>query len=234
MTGLTYLVPFDLFSGQLFAFDHNVSSVMAQSTDFPLRKPAGFHWDCPSTLLVILPLAHPPDPPASLAPSLLLSPVFLLGITTFLAGLLGLPAPNGLIPQAPAHTKSLVVMGHPSSSSTPLIRTDIDIDPSNPTSQPRRAYDEDLNADTPPTLSEKSGAGHGGGGEGAKEVPVSVVEQRVSNLAQGAACTVMMTGPFLRLLGWVPKGVLAGLFVRALHLPSLPWILSHPSRKEPH
>lgn len=45
------------------------------------------------------------------------------------------------------------------------------------------------------------------------EVPVSVVEQRVSNLAQGAACLVLMTGPFLKLLHWVPKGVLAGLFV---------------------
>lgn len=30
---------------QLFAFDHNVSSVMAQSADFPLKKPPGFHWD---------------------------------------------------------------------------------------------------------------------------------------------------------------------------------------------
>ena len=55
---------------------------MAQSSDFPLRKPPGFHWD-----------------------------FFLLGVTTFIAGLLGLPAPNGLIPQAPIHTTSLVVMG---------------------------------------------------------------------------------------------------------------------------
>jgi hypothetical protein len=46
------------------------------------------------------------------------------------------------------------------------------------------------------------------------ERPIAVVEQRVSNLLQGAACLVMMTGPFLKLLHWVPKGVLAGLFVR--------------------
>jgi hypothetical protein len=45
------------------------------------------------------------------------------------------------------------------------------------------------------------------------EKPVAVVEQRVSNLAQGSACLVLMTGPFLKLLHWVPKGVLAGLFV---------------------
>jgi len=37
----------------------------------------------------------------------------LLGITTSVAGLLGFPAPNGLIPQAPIHTTSLTIMGSP-------------------------------------------------------------------------------------------------------------------------
>lgn len=45
-----------------------------------MRKPAGFHWD-----------------------------IFLLGITTGIAGILGIPFPNGLIPQAPFHTASLCV-----------------------------------------------------------------------------------------------------------------------------
>lgn len=53
---------------------------MAQGTEFPLRKPPGFHWD-----------------------------IFLLGITTLVGGLLGIPFPNGLIPQAPFHTNSLCV-----------------------------------------------------------------------------------------------------------------------------
>lgn len=57
-----------------------VSSLMAQGTEFPLVKPAGFHWD-----------------------------IFLLGLTTGIAGILGLPFPNGLIPQAPFHTESLCV-----------------------------------------------------------------------------------------------------------------------------
>jgi hypothetical protein len=57
-----------------------VSSLIAQGTEFPLRKPAGFHWD-----------------------------LFLLGLTTGVAGLLGIPFPNGLIPQAPFHTDSLCV-----------------------------------------------------------------------------------------------------------------------------
>lgn len=73
-------VPFALLLTFLFYFDHNVSSLMCQLTDFPLKKPASFHWD-----------------------------FFLLGLTTGISGLLGIPAPNGLIPQAPLHTASLVV-----------------------------------------------------------------------------------------------------------------------------
>lgn len=50
----------------------------AQARQYPLKKPAGFHWD-----------------------------FFLLGCTSFIAGILGLPLPNGLVPQAPVHTDSL-------------------------------------------------------------------------------------------------------------------------------
>ncbi|KAF2403567.1 hypothetical protein EJ06DRAFT_504742 [Trichodelitschia bisporula] len=73
-------IPFAILLTILFYFDHNVSSLMAQGTEFPLRKPAGFHWD-----------------------------IFLLGLTTGVAGLLGIPFPNGLIPQAPFHTTALCV-----------------------------------------------------------------------------------------------------------------------------
>lgn len=59
---------------------HPVSSLIAQGSEFPLRKPPGFHWD-----------------------------IFLLGCTTGLAGILGIPFPNGLIPQAPFHTNALCV-----------------------------------------------------------------------------------------------------------------------------
>lgn len=72
--------PLGLLVMLLFYFDHNVSSVMAQARKYPIRKPAGFHWD-----------------------------FFLLGITTLVSGILGLPAPNGLVPQAPNHTDSLAV-----------------------------------------------------------------------------------------------------------------------------
>lgn len=50
----------------------------AQARNFPLKKPGGFHWD-----------------------------LFLLGCTSFIAGIVDIPLPNGLVPQAPVHTESL-------------------------------------------------------------------------------------------------------------------------------
>ncbi|GFF67994.1 putative transporter C543.05c [Aspergillus lentulus] len=73
-------LPFGFLVMLLFYYDHNVSSLTAQARQFPLEKPAGFHWD-----------------------------FFLLGCTTFLAGITGIPMPNGLVPQAPVHTDSLTI-----------------------------------------------------------------------------------------------------------------------------
>jgi boron transporter len=117
-----------------------VSSLIAQGTEFPLRKPPGFHWD-----------------------------IFLLGLTTFIAGLLGIPFPNGLIPQAPFHTNSLCVT--------------------------RQVTDPDETNKGKTT-----------------RVVDHVVEQRVSNLAQGLLTLGTMTGPLLVVLHLIPQGVLAGLF----------------------
>lgn len=139
-------IPFAALLTILFYFDHNVSSLIAQGSEFPLRKPAGFHWD-----------------------------LFLLGATTGVAGLLGLPAPNGLIPQAPFHTASLCV--------TKVVGPD-------------------------------AGEGEGGESKGRGKVVVDhVVEQRVSNLAQGLLTLGTMTGPLLIVLHLIPRGVLAGLFL---------------------
>ncbi|KAL4953833.1 HCO3 transporter family-domain-containing protein [Aspergillus filifer] len=133
-------IPFALLLTILFYFDHNVSSLIAQGTEFPLRKPAGFHWD-----------------------------IWLLGLTTFIAGILGIPFPNGLIPQAPFHTSALCVT--------------------------RNVADED---DT----------------NKGKTIRVTdhVVEQRVSNLAQGLLTLGTMSGPLLIVLHLIPQGVMAGLF----------------------
>jgi hypothetical protein len=150
-------IPFAVLLTILFYFDHNglyllilhqlhcwltgiVSSLIAQGTEFPLRKPAGFHWD-----------------------------LFLLGLTTGIAGLLGIPFPNGLIPQAPFHTTALCVTRQVSD-------------------------DDDTNKGK------------------AIRVTDHVVEQRVSNLAQGLLTLGTMTGPLLIVLHLIPQGVLAGLF----------------------
>jgi hypothetical protein len=73
-------LPFGFLMMLLFYYDHNVSSLTAQARQYPLKKPAGFHWD-----------------------------FFLLGCTCFVGGILGLPLPNGLVPQAPVHTDSLTI-----------------------------------------------------------------------------------------------------------------------------
>jgi boron transporter len=146
---------------------------MAQGSQFPLRKPPGFHWD-----------------------------FFLLGITTFISGLLGLPAPNGLIPQAPIHTTSLLIMGpspkqedreeeavNPSSRSQTVTATN---------SQTNREDTNSVKVD--PLYNRDVAADH------ISEVPIAVVEQRVSNLAQGSLCLVLLTGPFLHVLNLIPRG----------------------------
>ncbi|OAX39873.1 hypothetical protein K503DRAFT_865060 [Rhizopogon vinicolor AM-OR11-026] len=159
-------LPFGIILWILFFFDHNVSSLMAQGSQFPLRKPPGFHYD-----------------------------FFLLGITTFIAGLIGVPAPNGLIPQAPIHTASLLIMGKPSKNDTDEEQI---IRPS-----PRSGDDFNATVIDEKRLFDPSFS--------RREVPVAVVEQRVSNLAQGALCLVLLTSPFLHILGLVPRGVVAGL-----------------------
>ena len=66
----------------LFFFDHNVSSQLAQTDDFNLTKPAAYHYD-----------------------------FFLVGVITLIMGLLGMPPPNGAIPQSPMHTRALQGVG---------------------------------------------------------------------------------------------------------------------------
>lgn len=63
----------------LFVFDHNVSSLLAQAPEFKLKKPSAYHWD-----------------------------FVIVGVNLIVTGILGLPPTNGLIPQAPLHTVSLI------------------------------------------------------------------------------------------------------------------------------
>ncbi|KAK4901903.1 hypothetical protein LTR49_027176 [Elasticomyces elasticus] len=73
-------LPMGILLTLLFYYDHNVSSIAAQATQYPLKKPAGFHWD-----------------------------FFILGYTSFVAGVIGIPLPNGLVLQAPVHPEGCTV-----------------------------------------------------------------------------------------------------------------------------
>lgn len=154
---VTYQDSSDIAWNLLLTRSHAVSSLIAQGTEFPLRKPPGFHWD-----------------------------IFLLGLTTGVAGILGIPFPNGLIPQAPFHTESLCV--------TKVVHYDSS---DNVTGNAGAAAEDD----------------EGGDRKGHWELQrTHVVEQRVSNLAQGLLTLGTMTGPLLVVLHLIPQGVLAGLF----------------------
>ena len=63
----------------LFYFDHEISSIICTSKRYGVQKPGGYAWD-----------------------------VALLGLTTALCGILGVPPANGLLPQAPLHSESLM------------------------------------------------------------------------------------------------------------------------------
>lgn len=63
----------------LFFFDHEVSSIICTISRYGTRKPGGFAWD-----------------------------IVLLGMTNFICGIMGIPPANGLLPQAPLHSESLM------------------------------------------------------------------------------------------------------------------------------
>ena len=63
----------------LFFFDHEVSSIICTIDRYGTKKPGGFAWD-----------------------------IALLGLTTAMCGILGIPPANGLLPQAPLHSESLM------------------------------------------------------------------------------------------------------------------------------
>ncbi|TKY87094.1 hypothetical protein EX895_003771 [Sporisorium graminicola] len=143
----------------LFYFDHNVSSVMAQARNYPVRKPAGFHWD-----------------------------FFLLGITTLVSGFLGLPAPNGLVPQAPVHTETLSVYKQ-------VEKPDAD----------KRIAQE--------TLSKRKRKRKMRTVKQQHIVNMRVVENRLSHLIIGLLTLGTMTRPLLVVLGTMPRAVFAGIFI---------------------
>ena len=155
-------IPFGFLVTLLFYFDHNVSSLMAQARQYPVKRPAGFHWD-----------------------------FFLLGITTLVSGILGLPAPNGLVPQAPVNSESLSVTNR------------VDVAVEDKEGVVSYADYEDW----------KHRSQHDRKHVEHKVVRTALVEQRVSYLAIGLLTLGTMTGPLLTALGTMPRALFAGVFL---------------------
>ncbi len=149
----------------LFFFDHNVSSLIAQSNDMKLTKGHAFHWD-----------------------------FFTLGLGVIATAVLGLPPTNGLIPQAPLHTKSLSERRRVYIPSSTVI-----ISKSKYSSV---SDNEDLHV----------GSTTSGKWSGKFEV-VKVHEQRMTNLLQSVMCTIVAIQPFSIALRKIPTSVLYGLFL---------------------
>lgn len=105
----------------LFFFDHEVSTLICTlPSRYGTRKPPGFAWD-----------------------------IALLGTTTAICGILGLPPSNGLLPQAPLHSESLL---HTEETEPTAPPNDVDEEP-NPsltapaaTTKVRRVYEQRYSA----------------------------------------------------------------------------------------
>ncbi|KAJ4365510.1 hypothetical protein N0V85_009243, partial [Neurospora sp. IMI 360204] len=160
----------------LFYFDHEISSIICTVERYGVRKPGGYAWD-----------------------------IVLLGTTTALCGILGIPPANGLLPQAPLHSESLrhwveVDAEDSDSDSSPLTTASSPASPSSSSSSTTLSS-PDLNTTTTPPPPKK------------KKLIPRVHEQRYSPLLQSALILVFISPPFQHLLGFTPTSVLAGLFM---------------------
>ncbi|KAH9845499.1 putative transporter [Teratosphaeria destructans] len=149
-------LPIGILLTLLFYYDHNVSSLTAQAKQFPLKKPAGFHWD-----------------------------FFLLGCTCFIGGIIGIPLPNGLVPQAPVHTDACTEYVDR------LSRT--------------KEQELENNADR---ATDAVWIEHN-----SKVVEAKFVhEQRISHFIMALGFVGLMTGPLLVVLHTMPRALFAGVF----------------------
>lgn len=144
----------------LFFFDHEISSIICTIKRYGVRKPGGFSWD-----------------------------IVLLGTTTAICGILGIPPANGLLPQAPLHSES-------------LMHTVVE-------------QDDDGVVDTPSGNDggRQDGSEVASGTGSTERVVARVYEQRYSPFLQSALILAFISPPLQRLLGLTPTSVLAGLFL---------------------
>ena len=194
----------------LFFFDHEVSSIICTSGRYVVEKKGGFAWD-----------------------------VVLLGVTTGMCGVLGVPPANGLLPQAPLHAESLLHVeaedegigketGIAAASEetrvdavdfAKVVRDNDDLE----VQARRRADDRSLgHLDRTETVGMRGGEKIDQPAKkfaspkitGEKPVPCpTVYEQRWSHLLHAIGILAFVSPPLMHVLGLTPTSVLAGLFL---------------------
>lgn len=150
-------LPIGILLTLLFYYDHNVSSLTAQAKQFPLKKPAGFHWD-----------------------------FFLLGCTCFIGGIIGIPLPNGLVPQAPVHTDSCTEY----------------------VDRLTKTKEKDVYEEPESVSNQGEWVDHN-----KKMIDATMVhEQRISHFLMALGFVGLMTGPLLDVLHTMPRALFSGVF----------------------
>jgi hypothetical protein len=159
----------------LFYFDHSVSAQLAQVSDFNLTKPSAYHYD-----------------------------LLLLAGVTALLGLMGLPPINGVIPQAPMHSRALARV-------SVVVRTEEADSVEKKENGIQGEMETAAKRDEVQLPSEPVKPDH--------HVHLSVTETRLANFLQSAFCFVTLAAmPGVRL---IPTAVIWGYFF-FLALESLP------------
>jgi hypothetical protein len=141
----------------LFFFDHEISSIICTLPRYGTRKPGGFAWD-----------------------------IVLLGLTTAVCGILGIPPANGLLPQAPLHSES-------------LLHTEVEeVDSQTSSSGETGGGEKNEKEMSSMVRTQKVQRVH---------------EQRWSAFLQASGILLFISPPFQHVLGLTPTSVLAGLFL---------------------
>ncbi len=108
-----------------------------------------------------------------------------------MAGIFGLPLPNGLVPQVRIHRQTLDPCAY-----------DLQAPVHTESLTEKRDELTIIHAQEPEGLEIRQ----------KKRVPVAVSEQRVSHFLMGLALIGTMTGPLLKALGTLPRAVISGVF----------------------
>jgi hypothetical protein len=195
----------------LFAFDHNISSLMAQAPEYRLKKGSYFHYDFLVLGLCLVVTGK--------CVELIILYDHVISMNNI--GVLGLPPVSGMIPHSFLHTKSLIRV----TTTSQTLNVELVV---------RVVGDEEAvnNVDSTVVCDDQAAERSSHGEDDSLEnepdassiLPVNVPtdparithilhEQRLSNLAQSVLIGLMCFGPFIRYLQYIPRCVLDGLFV---------------------